>query len=179
MNVKDSYKDWLVEDIRLDVQRRTFPYSVCMENWENDFNLGQLIRNANAFGAREVYYLQDKRKFDRRSTVGCHNYTNLIHLSSVEELRQLKEDGVISGIVAVENNVEFPGKILNLSDYQKIQEKSMLLFGSERLGLSSEILKICDQMITIPLFGSVRSLNCATCAGIVLNHVSQLFANSS
>ncbi len=56
-NVVDRYKNWSTESIRKDLQRTANPFAVCMEHWQGDFNISTLIRNANAFNAKKVYYL--------------------------------------------------------------------------------------------------------------------------
>jgi tRNA (cytidine/uridine-2'-O-)-methyltransferase len=49
------------------------------------------------------------------------------------------------------------------------QEKDILVFGSEGSGLPEEILETNqDSVLTIPMWGPVRSLNLATAVGIVL-----------
>ena len=55
-NVQDKYKGWLTELIREDVQRKKYPFSVLMQQLEHDFNIGSVIRNADIFGAKEVFY---------------------------------------------------------------------------------------------------------------------------
>ncbi|MDO9547190.1 MAG: RNA methyltransferase [Pelolinea sp.] len=47
-------------------------------------------------------------------------------------------------------------------------EDMILFMGSEQKGLQKEIIAICDELITIPMGGSVDSLNLACAASIVL-----------
>lgn len=161
MNVQNKYKNWAVDLIREDVQKKTLPYAVCMINFEHDFNIGTLIRNANAFGAKEVFYLSDKKRWDRRGAVGTQNYTNITYLRSLEELYDLSNRYVF---VAVEQC----GNSIPLSTY-KWDKSSLIIFGSESEGLSDEILENVDYKIEIPMMGSVRSLNVGTASGIVLH----------
>jgi tRNA G18 (ribose-2'-O)-methylase SpoU len=172
-NVIDKYKDWLTEDIRLDVQRNTFPYAVLMENWGGDFNQSCLIRSANAFGAEKVFYLKRGKAYDRRGTVGTHNYTEIQHLSSLGQVRALKEKYRIIGI---ENGVP-EAKELNRYDWDSVKEKPPLfIFGEEGCGISPELLKECDDYVFIKQWGSVRSMNVASCASIVMHEaVNKLF----
>lgn len=105
-NILDKYKNdrftkWSTELIKKDLQSKSFPYAVLMENFAGDFNIGTVIRSANAFNARAVYYL-GRKHYDRRGTVGTHNYTDVIHLKTRDQLLKLKED---YELVAVENTV--------------------------------------------------------------------------
>ncbi len=90
MNVVDEYKSWEPADIRNAVQKKTFPYAVMMQHIGGDYNISTMVRNANAFGAREVYYY-GRRKWDRRGAVGTHHYTDMLFLDSMEAVKSLKE----------------------------------------------------------------------------------------
>ena len=68
-NVMDHFKDMPDEEIKEELQKTAHPFAVCMEQWQGDFNIGTLIRNANAFNAEKVFYIGRKR-YDRRGTVG-------------------------------------------------------------------------------------------------------------
>ena len=174
-NVIDKYKDWLTEDIRLDVQRQTFPYAILMENWGGDFNQSCLIRSANAFGAEKVYYLKRGKGYDRRGTVGTHHYTDVQHLSTLGQVRSLKENYRLIGI---ENGIP-EAKEINNYDWLALRKSGkapLFLFGEEGCGISRELLDICDDYIYIKQWGSVRSMNVASCASIVMHEaVNKLF----
>lgn len=158
-NVEDRFKDMSIEEIREVLQKTSFPYAVCFEHVIGDFNMGTGIRNANAFNAREVFYIGDK-KWDRRSAVGVHNYNIVNWIPSIEEFISLKEKYVFIGV----DNV--PGSVaLSTFSWPK---NSMMIFGEEGVGLTPEIQKYCDALVAIEMFGSVRSLNCGTASGIVM-----------
>lgn len=158
-NVVDSLKDKTIEEIKQHLQDTSFPFAVAMERWRGDFNFGTLVRNANAFGAREVFYLGDK-KWDRRAAVGVHNYTNVQWLPTIDDLVKLQEKYVIVGI----DNV--PGSC-SISSYQFVPN-TLLVFGEEGVGLTPEMQSMCKDVVAIDQFGSVRSLNCGTASGIIM-----------
>ena len=160
-NVLDRYKHMTVDQIRHSVLSKTFPYAVLMEQWVGDFNISTMIRNANAFGAREVFYV-GKRKFDRRGTVGSHHYVNLNHLRAIEDVKKLKEK---YHFVCFENNVE---KTVMLSDYHW-PKMPLMIFGEEGTGITDEMMELADDVVAIQQYGSVRSLNVGTCSGIVMH----------
>ena len=165
-NIIDKYKwdrltKWTTELIKEDLQRTAFPCAVLMENFAGDFNIGTVIRNANAFNAKEVFYL-GMRHYDKRGTVGTHHYTNVTHLRSVEELSKLKEHYTLVGI---ENSVS---GAVSLGDF-KWPNNPLLIIGEEGVGITQETLALCDHCVYIPQYGSVRSLNAGVASGIVLN----------
>lgn len=173
-NVVDRYKSWSTESIKKDLQRNSNPFAVCMEHWQGDFNISTLMRNANAFNAREVFYF-GKKRFDRRGTVGSHHYIHFTHLQrGISELLALKKDYTIIGI---ENNVSNTCK-LNQFNWQSIEKPPLMLFGEEGVGLTKEALELTDYCIEIPQYGSVRSLNVGTSSGIVMYDYVRALENS-
>lgn len=162
MNVIDKYKEWQVDLIKEEVQKNAFPYAALMENWGSDYNLSTLIRNANAFGAKEVFYLKEKKKWDPRGAVGTHHYTNVQHLSSYEEVEELKKR---YKFVAIENGLSAASTLANY----EWKADTLLVFGEEGNGLSKQMLAMCEDIVYIPQYGSVRSLNVGTTSGIIMN----------
>lgn len=159
-NVADHFKDVTTEDVKKILADTAFPYAVCFEHWTGDFNISTGIRNANAFNARKVFYVGDKR-WDRRGAVGVHNYTDVEFLQSIDDLRALKKDYIFVGI----DNV--PGSVM-MEEYTW-QANTLLIFGEEGVGLTPGMQAMCEAIVAIPMFGSVRSLNCGTASGIVMH----------
>ena len=159
-NVADHFKDKTTEEIRETLRQTSNPFAVCVEHLIGDFNLGTVIRNANAFNAIEVFYVGDK-KWDRRSAVGVHNYTEVKWLPTVEEFAKLKDKYVIVGIDNVAGSVP-------LSTYCW-QPNTLMVFGEEGVGLTPEMQSYCTDIVAIEMYGSVRSLNCGVASGIVMH----------
>jgi tRNA G18 (ribose-2'-O)-methylase SpoU len=158
-NVNDSFKGKTEEHIREVLQASASPFAVCFEHWIGDFNMGSGIRNANGFNAREVFYLGDK-KWDKRSAVGVYNYTPVQWLPTLEDFKKLKERYHIIGI----DNV--PGSV-SMTDFQW-EPETLLVFGEEGAGLTPGIQELCEEILYIPMFGSVRSFNCGVASGITM-----------
>lgn len=167
-NIKDEFKSWLTEDVKNHVQAHTFPYTVCFENLSHDFNLSTIIRNANALGCKKVVYLQSKRHYDKRGTVGTHNYTAIEWLSDLESFISIKDK--FSMIIGVDCNLDTDKKIYNVDEFVYPKD-CLLVFGSEGEGLSPEMKALCDCFVTIPMYGSVRSFNAGCASAIVMHEV--------
>lgn len=161
-NVADHFKNKSDEEIKAQLQATANPFAVCFEHWTGDFNMGSGIRNANAFNAREVFYLGDK-KWDRRAAVGVYNYTPVQWLSTMEEFEKLKDRYTIVGI----DNV--PGSI-SMKHYDW-HPNTLLVFGEEGSGLTAGMQSLCKDVVHIDMFGSVRSFNCGVASGIVMHDV--------
>lgn len=159
-NVMDHLRSKSTEEIKRHLKDTAHPFAVVVENLIGDFNLGTVIRNANAFNAQQVYYVGNKR-WDRRGAVGVHNYTDVIFLPSIEGLISLQKQYTLVGI----DNV--PGSV-SMSTYVW-KPNTLLLFGEEGVGLTPGIQALCKDIVHIDMFGSVRSLNCGTASGIIMN----------
>ena len=158
-NVEDKFKGKTKEEIKDCLKLTSNPFAVMMEHWNGDFNIATMIRNANAFNAKKVFYY-GKKKYDRRGTVGTHHYVDLNYIDDVNKLISLKSDFTfvcldnVEGSVPMEN-FEWP-------------ENSLMIFGEEGAGLSQEILNMADYIVSITQYGSVRSMNVGTTSGIAM-----------
>jgi tRNA G18 (ribose-2'-O)-methylase SpoU len=159
-NVTDAFKEKTEEEISASLQATAHPFAVCFEHWTGDFNMATGVRNANGFNAREVFYVGDK-KWDRRAAVGVHNYTEVQWIPTIEEFKKLKDRYVIVGI----DNV--PGSV-SLSSYQFVKD-TLFVFGEEGVGLTPTMQSFCKDIVEIPMYGSVRSLNCGVASGIIMH----------
>lgn len=161
-NVVDKYKDLQNEEVKADLKKNAFPFAVLMFQILGDFNFGSVVRSANFFGARDIFYY-GKRRWDKRSSLGCYLYKDITHLSSLEELKCLKDR---YSFVALENNIDRAS--INLKDFCW-KKNSMILIGEEGQGLSDDILDLADSLVEIPNHGSIRSLNAAVAGSLAMS----------
>lgn len=156
--VRDEFKGMAPEEIKKALDARRFPFSVCVANVEYDFNLGTIIRNANAFLAREVV-ICGRRKMDLRGAMGSHVYENVVHVRDAEELRARG-----SKLVCFE---EAPGAVA-LEEFLW-PPNPLMIFGQEGPGIPAEVRALADATVFIPLHGSMRSINVGVAAGIAMH----------
>ena len=143
-NVIDEFKSLTEEEIKIKLNETAFPYAVCFENLINDFNISSGIRNANAFNAKEVFYIGDK-KFDRRGMQGVQNYMNIKWLPTVEDFLRLKTTYKIIGF----DNIKGAKPMTSYN----WTPNTLIVFGSEGVGLSVGMQAMCDEFIYIEQFG--------------------------
>ena len=77
-NVVDRYRYWTMEAIVADLDTRRHDFHVAIENWQHDFNIGTIVRTANAFLAREVHIV-GKRRWNRRGAMVTDRYQHVRH----------------------------------------------------------------------------------------------------
>ena len=167
-NVEDRYRYWTMEAIRADVAARSLPFEVAVENLDHDFNIGSIVRTANAMGARRVHIVGRKR-WNRRGAMVTDRYLPVDHRPQVSELVEhcSREGLTLVGIDNVEGSVALESAVL--------PQRACLVFGSEACGLSPQMLKACDLLVAITQRGSTRSMNVGHAAAIVMwAHSSRL-----
>lgn len=169
MNVVDHLARLSVPEIKEHCRQNAINAAFGMAHINSDYNLSCLHRCCNFFGFKETYYFGGKKQWDRRGSVGTHHYTDIKYLSSEEEfIRVMKEKGYY--IVCVENNIpKFEHKTISIMEKGCFDGmlQPVFVFGEEQCGLSEKMLESCDEIITIPSYGSVRSLNVATAGAVV------------
>lgn len=171
MNVLDHLKNSSVDEIKNYCKNTCIDAGVAMMHVSGDFNLSTLVRNANFFGFKEAFYVGGSKKWDRRGTVGTHHYTDLKHIKTEEDFIKFIRDSGYT-LISVENNIpKYSDKTVSIYNQWVFTgvDKPMFVFGEEQSGLSEYMLDNSDFIVTIPAFGSVRSLNVGTTSGIIMS----------
>lgn len=160
-NVADEYKTWTVDAIKDDLARKSFPLHIAIENFQHDYNIGTIVRSANAFNVAGVHII-GKRHWNRRGAMATDKYLELFHHPDIASFEVWSTANELK-IIGVDN---IPGSV-SLSDFP-LPEKAIYVFGQEGPGLSAEMQNICRNVVAIKQFGSTRSINLGVAAGIIL-----------
>jgi tRNA G18 (ribose-2'-O)-methylase SpoU len=161
-NVVDRYRYWRHEAIVADLDRRRHDFHVAVENWRHDLNIGTVVRNANAFLAREVHIV-GLRRWNRRGAMVTDRYQHVRHHATIEDLLAWAERADLP-IVGVDN---LPGSVpLETTD---LPRRCVLLFGQEGPGLSGPARQAARTVVSIAQFGSTRSINAGVASGIAMH----------
>ncbi len=161
-NVVDRYRYWSREAIINDLELRQHPFHVAIENWQHDFNIGSIVRNANAFLAAGVHIV-GKRRWNRRGAMVTDRYLHVEHHATIE---QFIEWAAHEGLPIIGIDI-LPGAVpIETTD---LPERCVLLFGQEGPGLSMDAREACDMVCSIAQFGSTRSINAGVASGIAMH----------
>jgi len=195
-NVHDNLKNFTLEELKAISQEDRLNFSICLMNLEHDLNIGNCIRSAHILGARTAFIF-GKRKFDSRSTVGAHNYIDVVRIE-VDDLED--RDNVkfaFESMVKMYNLYPimidktptslsingFGGKVRpglsSVGDEEwKNQYKHIrnghrcLVFGNEQMGIP-EYLMYGYPQFHIEQRGVIRSMNVASAAAIAMFEYSK------
>jgi tRNA G18 (ribose-2'-O)-methylase SpoU len=161
-NVADRYRYWRHEAIVADLDRRRHPFHVAVENWQHDFNIGSVVRTANAFLAAAVHVV-GRRRWNRRGAMVTDRYQHVVHHPTVDDLVSwAHREGL--PVFGVDN---LPGAV-PLETFE-LPERCVLLFGQEGPGLSDAARDRADAVLSIAQFGSTRSINAGAAAAIAMH----------
>ncbi|NDK31524.1 RNA methyltransferase [Nesterenkonia sp. Hz 6-5] len=161
-NVIDSYRYWRHGAIVADLDSKRHGFHVAIENWQHDFNIGTVVRTANAFLAKEVHII-GKKRWNRRGAMVTDKYQHIRHHPTVEEFVSWAE---AAGVVVLGVDL-FPDSV-PLETYP-LPERCVLVFGQEGPGLSEPIREAAHATLSIAQFGSTRSINAGVAAGIAMH----------
>lgn len=161
-NVVDRYRYWSLDAIVADLDTRRHPFHVAVENFGHDFNIGSVVRTANAFLAAEVHIV-GRRRWNRRGAMVTDRYQHVRHHEDAAELAQWcrARNLTLVGIDNVGGSVP-----LETSD---LPRDCVLLFGQEGDGLSDQAQDQCTAILSIAQFGSTRSINAGAAAAIAMH----------
>jgi tRNA G18 (ribose-2'-O)-methylase SpoU len=161
-NVLDSYRYWSREAIVDDLDSRRHAFHVAIENWQHDFNIGTIVRNANAFLAHTVHII-GKRRWNRRGAMVTDRYQHIEYHQTVGDFIEWTRanDLTIVGIDVIDSSVPI--------ETVSLPRRCVLVFGQEGPGLSEEIVRACDDIYEISQFGSTRSINVGVASGIAMH----------
>ena len=148
-NVEDRYRYWKMEAIIADIAAHALPFEIAIENLGHDFNIGSIVRSANALGVSRVHIV-GRRRWNRRGAMVTDRYLDVVHHSDVTEFADsVRERGL--SLVGIDN---VPGSI-PLEGHQ-LSARACLVFGEESSGLSEEMRAQCDEILHITQRGSTR-----------------------
>ncbi|UTT66334.1 rRNA methyltransferase [Janibacter sp. CX7] len=166
-NVEDRYRYWSHEAITADLAARRHSFYVAIENWEHDFNIGSVVRTANAMGAA-AFHIVGRRRWNRRGAMVTDRYQVEHHHPSVADFAQWAatagEGGTPLRIIGIDN---VPGSVpIETFD---LPRDCVLVLGQEGPGISPQMLEVCEVVLEITQFGSTRSINAGAAAAIAMH----------
>ncbi|MDE2311885.1 MAG: TrmH family RNA methyltransferase [Patescibacteria group bacterium] len=148
---------------------KTADFFVIAHNIRSLYNVGSIFRTADAFGVSKIYLtgytgtpgnIWHKRRM-AKSALGAEEFVPWEHSKMPQAvIRILKRQKV--KIIGLENNV---GKPVNINKFRPKFPLALIL-GEEVGGISKSLVKLCDQLLEIPMHGKKESLNVAVAFGI-------------
>lgn len=159
------YKD--IQDI-LESDLAEPPFFLILDGVEDPHNLGACLRVADAMGVHAVIAPKDRavglNATVRKVASGAAETVPFIAVTNLARtIRELKE----AGVFVIGTTMDSTSTLLNT----KLDGPIALVLGAEGDGIRRLTAESCDALVTIPMFGSVESLNVSVASGICLYEV--------
>lgn len=170
-NVINEYKGNTSAEIRKLLEPCRSDFVSILYNVDHDLNIGTTIRSNNAFLGKDIYIF-GRRRFDTRGAVGTNHIEDVYYVEDIKKLFiDLKSQQYT--IIAVDNSFD---TATNLFDYE-MPKKVAFVYGNEKDGIPQEVIALCDDMIYVRQEGSVRSMNVACCASVIMYEYTRQWRN--
>lgn len=147
------------------VADRTKYMTVCAENTFHPQNASALVRHCEAFGIQELHAIEFLCGFQANTHIvrGTDKWVDIRRYKSTSEaVAHLKGEGYRI-VAATPHTNDLTPESFDIS-----KGKFCLVFGTEKQGISPEIMAVADEFVKIPMYGFVESLNVSACAAILI-----------
>lgn len=143
---------------------------VALDGVQDPGNLGTIIRTAVAAGVKGIFLLKGTvdpyNEKCVRSTMSALCNIPIFEDVTLSEFYDFIKDNTIKTYVTSLDNA----KPYHTISYAK---RTMIILGNEGNGVSREIIEMCDQAITIPMYGDIESLNVSIAAALCMYKVRE------
>jgi 23S rRNA (guanosine2251-2'-O)-methyltransferase len=141
------------------------PFLLMLDELKDAYNLGSILRIADAAGVHGVIIPKHRSigldSMVAKASAGAIEYVPVAKVTNLSQtISALKEDGFWVAGTDAEGTVSY-----NKAD---LKGALLIVIGSEGEGMAKNIRDKCDFLLSIPMSGSVNSLNAAVAAGIVV-----------
>lgn len=157
------------------LKNRTNHFTVAIEDVYQLHNTSAVMRSCEVFGVQELHVIEQRfgKSIDREIAMGAQKWVDIYKYESQQTcIETLRNKGYqIIATTPHENDYL-------LEDFD-ISKPSALFFGTERAGLSEEIIKNADGFLKIPMVGFTESLNISVSAAIILQNLTSRLRKST
>lgn len=157
------------------LQNRTNHFTVVVEDVFQMHNASAVMRSCEVFGIQQMHVIEQRfgKRIDKEIAMGAQKWVDIHAFDSVDGcITTLKRKGYqIIATTPHENDCL-------LEDFD-ISKPSALFFGTEKEGLSEEIMQQADGFLKIPMVGFTESLNISVSAAIIIQNLTNRLQNSN
>jgi tRNA (guanosine-2'-O-)-methyltransferase len=156
------------------LQYRSKHFTIAVEDVYQMHNTSAVMRSCEVFGIQELNVIEQRfsKTIDKQIAMGAQKWVDIIgHQTSLSCIDSLREKGY--QIIATTPHIDS-----TLLDDFDISKPSAIFFGTEKEGLSQEVMSNADGYLKIPMVGFTESLNISVSAAIIIQNLMQRLRNS-
>ena len=157
------------------LQNRTKHFTIAMEDVYQLHNTSAVMRSCEVFGIQELNVIEQKfgKRIDTEIAMGAQKWVDVNRFNTVQSC---VDEMRAKGYQIIATTPHNDSCMLHEFD---ISKRSALFFGTEKNGLSEEVLHQVDGFIKIPMVGYTESLNISVSAAIIIQDVTNRLRQSS
>ncbi|MCF8234285.1 MAG: RNA methyltransferase [Bacteroidales bacterium] len=155
------------------IKYRTRHLGIMLEDIYQSHNASAVLRTCDCFGIQDVHIVENRNKYEvnRDVALGSNKWLNLFKYNdkdhnTAEAINTLKKKGYRMVATTLHR------KAVPLNELS-IDNKFVLLFGTELTGLSEEATELADEFCKIPMVGFTESLNISVTVAIMVHYLSE------
>lgn len=154
---------------------RTKHFTIAVEDVYQMHNTSAVMRSCEVFGIQELNIIEQKysKTIDKQIALGAEKWVDIKEFSSnkacIDELRS-------RGYQIIATTPHNESCFLHEFD---ITKPSALFFGTEKEGLSEDVMNLADGYLKIPMVGFTESLNISVSAAIIIQDLTNRLRNSN
>lgn len=156
------------------LKNRTNHFTIAIEDVFQLHNTSAVMRSCEVFGIQQLNVVEEKfgKSIDKEIAMGAQKWVDVNRFESISDyLNSVKSKGY--QIIATT-----PHQNDCLLDDFDISKPSALFFGTERDGLSKEVIDQADGFLKIPMVGFTESLNISVSAAIIIQNIMERLRKS-
>lgn len=167
------------ETINSVISNRTNHITIVLEDLHKPHNANAVLRSCDGFGIQDIHIIENKTEFDsdKQVSMGSHNWLTLNRYNEPDK------DNIESCFESLKHQRY---SILATTPHEKdqslseipINQKTALVFGTERKGISNRVKELADGFVKIPMYGFSESFNISVSAAICLYDLRTRLAKS-
>lgn len=164
----EEYKTLRVDELLKRIPKGKLPLIVMLDQLEDPHNLGAVLRTCDAVGADGII-------IKKNNSVGLNATVAKVSTGAIETIPVAETANLSQTLEELkkEGYWVYGADAQNAVDYRQPQYDTpiVLVIGSEGKGISRLVKEHCDQMIALPMTGSVTSLNASVACAVLLYEI--------
>lgn len=157
------------------LENRTNHFTIAMEDVYQLHNTSAVMRSCEVFGIQELNVVEQKfgKRIDTEIAMGAQKWVDINRFNTMQNcIDSVKEKGY--QIIATTPHND--SCLLHEFD---ITKRSAIFFGTEKQGLSQEVIDQADGFLKIPMVGFTESLNISVSAAIIIQDITSRLRQST
>lgn len=157
------------------LENRTNHFTIAIEDVYQLHNTSAVMRSCEVFGIQQLNVIEQRfgKKIDKEIALGAEKWVDINRFATIQNCLDSVRSKGYQIIATTPHNDS-----CLLQDFD-ISKPSAIFFGTEKLGLSEEVMQQADGFLKIPMVGFTESLNISVSAAIIIQDITARLRRSN